>query len=65
MKYVDAFEMAKQVRHSRRTVMYRDGIERAAALAAANTKSEDEAISAMVGEFNRYQVSPRWDGSIA
>ena len=66
MKYVDAFEIAKRVREYRSPrFSYREGVERAAALAAAGTKSADEAIAAMTDKFNRYEMSPRWDGSIA
>jgi hypothetical protein len=63
--YVEAFEIAKCVRrHSPK--IFRDGVERAAALAAIEVDKENELAEAIEREFNRYEVlCPRWDGSIA
>lgn len=65
MKYIDAFEIAKTVRRVNRR-KFRDGVERAAALAAVVATSKEELVDKMEIEFYRYEDrSPRWDGSIA
>ncbi len=73
MKYSRAFDMAEiALREAmRRGSMYRDGVVRAAAMAACNQAmmgcGREAIIRAMVDTFDAYKVSinPKWDGSIA
>lgn len=66
--YADWFDFAALSRHCQRKFnkTYRDGVERAAALAAVETKDAQAAINAFCDTFDRFRsLSPRWDGSIA
>jgi hypothetical protein len=63
--YVQAFEIAKATRRCQHRI-YMDGVERAAALAAVEAKTDKEAVDAITREFERHEVlCPKWDGSIA
>ena len=68
MKYTHAFTMASlavEALHIRGQ-KFREGVERAAALAASPTDSRSAAIDAMERTLNAYRINsnPHWDGTI-
>ena len=68
MKYTRAFEISECVLRDRAgREQYRPDVLRTAALAAAETSSFEDALSAIERAFlgARVSVNPAWDGSIA
>lgn len=71
INYAKWFEVAQMARRARPYVKYRDGVERAAALAAVEQQEHGCGMPACIDaverafESMRVSINPNWDGSIA